>query len=411
FITRAGQKALFPANWDAQARAAEVAISVEAAVAGVRVVKGFGQEGHELDRLEHHARDLYRSRLRLTRITSLFTPAMASVPAVGQALVLVVGGILALEQSITLGTFLAFMTYLGLFVNPIRQFSMLLTVSQQGRASLERVREVIETPAPPAPPVVADAPGERPPSVEFRDVRFAFDEVTVLDGLNLTVAAGETVALAGGAGSGKTTLMRLLPRLFEPDSGAVLFDGVDIRRIPDARARVAMVFEETYLMADTVRANVAYGRPEATDEQIWHALHLAAADEFVRGLPDSLDTPLGERGQRLSGGQRQRIALARALLTDAPILVLDDATSAIDAQVEETIFRRIAAEVRARTTLVVAHRMSTLALADRVAVLDGGRIAELGTPDELRSSGELFRALFTPPEVEGIGVDGATGPG
>src|SRR5690606_7330365 len=204
FITRAGQKALFPANWDAQARAAEVAISVEAAVAGVRVVKGFGQEGHELDQLERSARDLYRSRLRLTRITSWFTPAMATVPAVGQALVLVVGGVLALEQSITLGTFLAFMTYLGLFVNPIRQFSMLRTVSQEGRASLERVRAVIETPAPPAAPVVVAPAGDRPPSVEFRAVRFAFDDVTVLDGLDLVVESGETVALAGGAGSGKT---------------------------------------------------------------------------------------------------------------------------------------------------------------------------------------------------------------
>ncbi|WP_280350651.1 ABC transporter ATP-binding protein [Nocardia abscessus] len=403
-ITRRSQRKLFPANWDAQARAAEVAMQVEAAVAGVRVVKGFGQERHELDGLAAQARELYRSRLRVARLTSRFTPAMQAVPAAGQALILVAGGLLALSQSVTLGTFLAFMTYLGSFVSPVRQFAMLLTVSQQGKASLDRVREVIEAPAPVRRPQVGASRGSTPPRVEFRGVGFGYDRKRVLDGLELTVEAGETIAIAGGAGSGKTTLVQLLPRLVDPDAGAILFDGVDIRHLDDARAQVAMVFEDTHLMADSIRANVAYGRPAATDEQVWHALYLAAADEFVAALPEGLGTRIGERGQRLSGGQRQRVALARALLTDAPILVLDDATSAIDAQVEEQIYVRIAAEVRSRTTIVVAHRLSTLALADRVAVLDGGRIAELGTLRDLRSSGELFRALFTPPDVTGIGV-------
>ncbi|MGW5316351.1 ABC transporter ATP-binding protein [Nocardia thailandica] len=416
-ITRRSQRELFPANWDAQARAAEVAMQVEAAVAGVRVVKGFGQEDTELDRLAGHARALYRSRLRVARITSRFAPAVQAVPAAGQALVLIAGGLLALNQSVTLGTFLAFMTYLGAFVGPVRQFSMLLTVSQQGKASLDRVREVIDAPAPAASGDEGGPHGaggsaprpEAPPSVEFRSVRFGFGDEPVLSGLDLIIGAGETVAVAGGAGTGKSVLVHLLPLLLEPDAGSVLFDGVDTRALPDLRARVAVVFEDAHLMADTVRANVAYGRPGASDDEVRHALYLAAADEFVARLPDGLDTTIGERGQRLSGGQRQRIALARALLTDAPVLVLDDATSAIDAQVEEVIYRRIAAEVRGRTTLVVAHRLSTLALADRVAVLDGGRVAELGTLAELQRSGELFRALFTPPEVEGIG-DGALAP-
>ncbi|GGL35682.1 ABC transporter ATP-binding protein [Nocardia jinanensis] len=407
-IARRSQRELFPANWDAQARAAEVAMQVEAAVAGVRVVKGFGQERHELDGLRDRATALYRSRLRVARITSRFTPAMQAVPAVGQAAVLIVGGLLALRHSITLGTFLAFMTYLGSFVSPIRQFSMLLTVSQQGRASLDRVREVIDTPAPAEPAAAVPAVGASaaPPRIEFRGVRFSFGANQVLAGLDLMVEPGETVAVAGGAGSGKSVLAQLVPHLFDPDAGSVRFDGVDIRELPDARARVAMVFEDTHLMADTIRANVAYGRPDAEDEQIWYALHLAAADEFVAATPDGLDTRIGERGQRLSGGQRQRIALARALLTEAPILVLDDATSAIDARVEELIFTRIAAEVRRRTTLVVAHRLSTLALADRVAVLDGGRVAESGALAELRDRGQLFRALFTPPDPGEIDTTG-----
>ncbi|MFD6399622.1 ABC transporter ATP-binding protein [Nocardia sp. NPDC060249] len=413
-VTRRSQRQLFPANWDAQARAAEVAMQVEAAVAGVRVVKGFGQEQYELEQLGARARVLYRSRLRVARITSRFTPVVQAVPAAGQALILIVGGLLALRQSITLGTFLAFMTYLGAFVGPVRQFSMLLTVSQQGKASLDRVREVIE--APDDAGAVAGAAGTpdagssglggtEPPSIEFDAVVFGFDDTAILDGVDLRIGSGETVAIAGGAGSGKSILVSLLPALLEPDSGAVRFDGVDLRILPDPRAQVAMVFEDTHLMADSIRANVAYGRPDASDEQVWHALYLAAADEFVTALPQGIDTTIGERGQRLSGGQRQRIALARALLTEAPVLVLDDATSAIDAQVEEQIYRRIGSELRKRTTIVVAHRISTLALADRVAVLDGGRVAELGTLRELQQSGELFRALFTPPEVVGIGAD------
>ncbi|MEU6562273.1 ABC transporter ATP-binding protein [Nocardia nova] len=403
-VTRRSQRELFPANWDAQAQAAEVAMRVESAVAGVRVVKGFGQERRETGELERRARDLFRSRLRVVRITSRFAPAMAALPALGQVFILVVGGLLALHQNISLGTFLAFMTYLGSFVNPVRQFSTLLTVSQQGKASLDRVREVIDAGPQGEPVAAAPVAGVDPPRIELSEVTVGIGDTAVLDRLDLTIAAGSTVALAGGAGSGKSTLTALLPRLIDPDAGTVRLDGVDVRELPDIRGRVAIVFEDTHLMADTIRANVAYGRPDATDEQVWHALYLAAADEFVRRLPAGLDTAIGERGQRLSGGQRQRLALARALITDAPVLVLDDATSAIDAKVEQTIFERIAAEVRRRTTVVVAHRVSTLALADRVVILDGGRVAESGALAELQESGALFATLFTPPDVAEIGA-------
>ncbi|WP_063063760.1 ABC transporter ATP-binding protein [Nocardia violaceofusca] len=405
FVTRRSQRELFPANWDAQAQAAEVAMRVESAVAGVRVVKGFGQERRETGELEQRARDLFRSRLRVVRITSRFTPAMAALPALGQVFILVVGGLLALHQSISLGTFLAFMTYLGSFVSPVRQFSTLLTVSQQGKASLDRVREVIDAgPGREAAAVHPLAAAVAPPRIDLSGVSVRIGDTAVLDHLDLTIPAGSTVALAGGAGSGKSTLTALLPRLIDPDAGVVRIDGVDVREVPDLRGRVAIVFEDTHLMADTIRANVAYGRPEATDDQVWHALYLAAADDFVRRLPEQLDTSIGERGQRLSGGQRQRLALARALITDAPVLVLDDATSAIDAKVEQTIFERIAAEVQRRTTVVVAHRVSTLALADRVVILDGGRVAESGTLAELQESGALFATLFTPPDVAEIGA-------
>ncbi|PPJ01312.1 ABC transporter ATP-binding protein [Nocardia nova] len=404
-VTRRSQRELFPANWDAQAQAAEVAMRVESAVAGVRVVKGFGQERRETGALERRARDLFRSRLRVVRITSRFTPAMAALPALGQVFILVVGGLLALHQSISLGTFLAFMTYLGSFVSPVRQFSTLLTVSQQGKASLDRVREVIDaSPGRQAAAVPPPTAAVAPPRIDLSGVSVRIGDTAVLDHLDLTIPAGATVALAGGAGSGKSTLTALLPRLIDPDAGAVRLDGVDVREVPDLRGRVAIVFEDTHLMADTIRANVAYGRPDATDDQVWHALYLAAADEFVRRLPEQLHTPIGERGQRLSGGQRQRLALARALITDAPVLVLDDATSAIDAKVEQTIFERITAEVRRRTTVVVAHRVSTLALADRVVILDGGRVAESGTLAELQESGALFATLFTPPDVAEIGA-------
>ncbi|PPJ32591.1 ABC transporter ATP-binding protein [Nocardia nova] len=402
FVTRRSQRELFPANWDAQAQAAEVAMRVESAVAGVRVVKGFGQERRETGELERRARDLFRSRLRVVRITSRFTPAMAALPALGQVFILVVGGMLALQQSISLGTFLAFMTYLGSFVSPVRQFSTLLTVSQQGKASLDRVREVIDAgPGREAAAAPFTATGA-PPRIDLSEVSVRIGGTAVLDRLDLIIPAGTTVALAGGAGSGKSTLTALLPRLIDPDAGVVRLDGADVRELPDIRGRVAIVFEDTHLMADTIRANVTYGRPDATDDQVWHALYLAAADEFVRRLSEQLDTPIGERGQRLSGGQRQRLALARALITDAPVLVLDDATSAIDAKVEQTIFERIAAEVRRRTTVVVAHRVSTLALADRVVILNDGRVAESGTLAELQGSGTLFATLFTPPDVAEI---------
>ncbi|MEU1322005.1 ABC transporter ATP-binding protein [Streptomyces microflavus] len=403
-IALRSRRDLFPANWHAQQEAAEVASTVEATVTGVRVVKGFGQESRELAGLEERARTLFASRLRVVRFTSRYNPALQAVPALGQVAVLALGGWMALHGRISLGTFLAFTTYLGSFVTPVRQVATLLTVWQQARAGAERVLEVVdEAPAVTDVPDARELPDdpEHPPALSWRDVTFGYgDEAPLLDGFTLDVRPGETVALIGSAGSGKSTAAALLPRFYDVPSGSVTVGGTDVRELTLAslRSRIGYVFEESLLLSDTVRANIAYGAPDATDEQIREAARVARADEFVERLPKGYDTVVGEQGLTLSGGQRQRIALARALAADPAVLVLDDATSAIDARVEAQIHARLHAATRRRTTLIVAHRRSTLELADRIAVLDGGRVTDTGTLDELRSRSALFRTLLSTAE-------------
>ncbi|MFD4000551.1 ABC transporter ATP-binding protein [Streptomyces rubiginosohelvolus] len=400
-IALRSRRDLFPANWHAQQEAAEVASTVEATVTGVRVVKGFGQEDRELAGLEERARGLFASRLRVVRFTGRYNPALQAVPALGQVAVLALGGWMALHGRISLGTFLAFTTYLGSFVTPVRQVATLLTVWQQARAGAERVLEVVDE-----APAITDAPDardllDRPPALSWQDVTFRYGEgPPLLDGFTLDVRPGETLALIGAAGSGKSTDAALLPRFYDVPSGTVAVDGTDVRQLSLAslRSRIGYVFEESLLVSDTVRANIAYGAPDATDQQIRAAARTARADGFVERLPQGYDTVVGEQGLTLSGGQRQRIALARALVGDPAILVLDDATSAIDARVEAEIHAGLHTETRRRTTLIVAHRRSTLELADRIAVLDGGRVADTGTLDELRSRSALFRTLLSTAE-------------
>ncbi|MEU1326022.1 ABC transporter ATP-binding protein [Streptomyces microflavus] len=403
FIARRSKARLFPATWYAQGQAAAVAGVVDGAVSGVRVVKGFGQEDQETGKLREVSRRLFAGRLRTIRLNSRYTPALQAVPALGQVAMLALGGWLATRGEITLGTFVAFSTYLAQLVGPVRMLAMVLTVGQQARAGVERVLELIDT-EPSMKDGTKELPADAPAGIEFDDVRFAYDEERpVLDGFSLTVEPGETMAIVGASGSGKSTVSLLVPRFYDVSHGAVLIGGHDVRELTQAslRSAIGLVPEDSFLFSDTVRSNIAYGFPDATQEQIEQAARAAQAHGFISALPDGYDTTVGEHGLTLSGGQRQRVALARAILTDPRLLLLDDATSAVDARVEHEIHEALKQVMAGRTTLLIAHRRSTLQLADRIAVLDGGKLAALGTHAELERTSPLYRRLLTDPDELG----------
>ncbi|MEV6652433.1 ABC transporter ATP-binding protein [Streptomyces sp. NPDC051219] len=400
FIAKRSRIRLFPATWYAQGQAAAVAGVVDGAVTGVRVVKGFGQEEQETGKLRTAGRRLYAGRLRTIRLNSRYTPALQAVPALGQVAMLALGGWMATRGQVTLGTFVAFSTYLAQLVGPVRMLAMVLTVGQQARAGVERVLELIDT-EPSIKDGTKELPADAPATVEFDSVSFGYTEDRpVLDGFSLTIEPGETVAVVGASGSGKSTVSLLLPRFYDVSAGAVLVGGHDVRELTmdSLRAAIGLVPEDSFLFSDTVRANIAYGLPDATEEQIRTAARAAQADRFIADLPDGYDTKVGEHGLTLSGGQRQRVALARAILTDPRLLLLDDATSAVDVRVEHEIHEALRSVMAGRTTLLIAHRRSTLALADRIAVLDHGRLSDVGTHGELERRSALYRRLLTDPD-------------
>ncbi|MCQ4079162.1 ABC transporter ATP-binding protein/permease [Streptomyces sp. RB6PN25] len=403
------RRRVFPATWDAQQREGELAQIVDEDVNGVRVVKAFGQERRELGRLVEAARSLFGARMRSVRLQARYQPVLEAIPSLSQVAILALGGWMALRHQISLGTFLAFSTYIAQFVAPARQLTGVLTIAQQARAGVERIFQLLDLR--PAIQEASDAIElpELRGDIVFEDVHFGYDEdAPVLRGFDLHLTPGERVAIVGSSGSGKSTVAALVARMYDPDQGSVLVDGHDVRDVTlhSLRGQVGVAFEEAFLFSDTVRANIAYGRPDATDAEVEAAARAAVAHEFITALPDGYDTRVGERGLTLSGGQRQRIAFARTILTDPAILVLDDATSAVDATTEVAIHDALREQLTDRTTLLIAHRMSTLHLADRIVVLDGGRIAASGTHAELTASSMLYRTLLSGLEQEEAGQAG-----
>jgi ATP-binding cassette subfamily B protein len=391
---------IFPATWDGQQREGDVAQIVDEDVNGVRIVKAYGQEQRELNRLVDAAKRLYGSHMRVVRLQARYQPVLQSLPTMGQVAVLALGGWMVLHHELTLGTFLAFSTYLTQLMSPARTLAGILTVAQQARAGVERIFDLITT-----TPQIQDLPGAQPlppirGEVSFEHVNFGYEpDQPVLRDFDLHIAAGETVALVGSSGSGKSTVTNLLPRFYEVWDGAIRIDGHDVRDVTlsSLRSQIGFAFEESFLFSASVRDNIRYGRPQATDEAIEAAAKAAQAHDFVRELPNGYDTMVGERGLSLSGGQRQRVALARALVADPKILVLDDGTSAVDSKVEHEIHLGLREIMRGRTTLLVAHRRSTLHLADRIFVVENGSILDQGTHEELMQRCQPYRLLLSGP--------------
>ncbi len=370
-----------------QARKADGQLAAAAAesLSAIHLVQAFGIEGVQEQRIGRLARRSLHAGLDSVRLQARFSPVVDVAGAISVVAVLWFGSHRVLDGALTLGGLLVFLSYLGSLYKPVKALAKLSTVVAKGVAAAERVTDVlVESPA------IEDGPGTRiaPPirgRVELRDVRFSYGREPVLDGLDLTIHAGETVALVGPTGAGKSTIASLVARLAEPLAGSVAVDGVDVRAytVASLRRQISMVLQDPVLLSGTLRDNIALGRPSATPAEIDRAARLALVTEFSARLPLGLDTPIGERGANLSGGQRQRVAIARAILRDAPILILDEPTSALDAESEELIVEALAALPSGRTTIVIAHRLSTVQRADRIVVLEGGRVTEMGTHDQL----------------------------
>jgi ATP-binding cassette subfamily B protein len=380
------RRLLYPVAWLLQARLARLATTVDENINGARVVKSFAAEGQQVRQLHSDARRVRWMAIQESRIRSRWSPVLENLPRMGQALLLLVGGYLAYRGSVTVGTLVAFNAYILLLQPPFRQLGLLMMMGQRARASAQRIYAIFDT-----EPQIRDASTATvlrrcTGDVRFDNVWFGYrPDAAVLCGLDLHLRPGETVALVGGSGAGKSTVARLLARFYDPDSGAVLVDGRDVRglTLSSLRHNVGMVTDEPFLFSVSIRDNIAYGRPDASFDDVVAAARAAGAHGFVEDLPDGYETVVGERGYTLSGGQRQRIAIARTLLVDPPILILDDATSAIDAQVEQQIHAALRAAMKDRTTIVIGHRVSTILLADRVAVLEHGRVIASGTHQEL----------------------------
>jgi ABC-type multidrug transport system fused ATPase/permease subunit len=385
-----------PAVQEVQQRIAELTAEAEENVSGIRIVKAFAREEHQLNRFRRAVTRVFDQTIYSTRLAAFFSPLIGFLPQLGIALVLLIGGRQVINGSLSLGELTAFYVYLAMLASPMRMLGIALGMSQRAIASGNRLFEILDR-----EPQIQSPPGSPPlpaggGKVEMRGVTLRYDGAApALTDVNLEVAPGKTVALVGPSGSGKTSLVALIARLYDPSEGAVLVDGADVRSVDvgSLRSEIAFVADDSFLFSASLAENIAYARPEATREEIVEAARRAQADVFVRDLPDGYDTMVGERGLTLSGGQRQRVAIARALLADPRILILDDATSSVDARTERAIKRGLREVMEGRTTFIIAHRLSTISLADEIIVLDAGRVVDRGTHEELMAGCSFYAEI------------------
>jgi len=394
---------MFPISWIVQSRTADLATIVEENVTGVRVVKSYAAEPQQVSLLQRSAeRLLWASNLQVD-IRARFQPLMQNLPRIALALVLLYGGWLAINGQVTVGELVTFNGYVFMLQAPFMMLGFLMVMAQRAAASADRILEILDQ-----APEIHGRPGavdliDPKGDVRFESVGFGYGEgADILSNFELHLAPGETVAMVGRTGCGKSTVARLIPRFYDVREGRVLLDGHDVRdlTVPSLRAAVGLVLDEPFLFSEPIRDNITYGRPDASQEQVEAAARAAGAEDFILALPDGYDTVVGERGYTLSGGQRQRVAIARTLLANPPVLVLDDATSAVDVQREQEIHSALKVLMQGRTTLIIAHRISTISLADRVLLMENGRVVADGTHEELMATVPAYAEVLAHAEEE-----------
>ena len=415
-----GQKlrhSVFPLTWVSQARLAELATIVDENINGTRVVKSFAAEKQQVGLLQKAARHIEWVNVQTIKERAKFNPIIESLPRVGMAIVLLYGGLLAIDGQVSIGTLFAFNAYVIMLQAPFRMFGFLLLQTQRASASATRIFEVLDE-----KPEITDLPsavkltGVRD-SIRFQDVNFSYSgaqpqdamrehhaKSEIITNFDLSIRAGETIAIVGMTGSGKSTIARLLTRFYDVDSGSILIDGFDIKKIQlhSLRQQIGIVFDEPFLFSTSISENISYGKPDASEAEIHEAARKAQAFGFITDLESGFSTVVGERGYTLSGGQRQRIALARCLLEKPSILILDDATSAIDVGVESLIHESLKTSLEETTTLLIAQRVSTIALADRIVFLQDGAISDEGSHSSLLSRNAAYASIIAESNSETV---------